>query len=313
MFLTRRALLTRLLPSLLAGAAASTSCGATDPPLVMTAGEPGGFYIEFADLLVAALRASGTTARAVKSGGSVDNIRRVASGQAALGLTLLDTAQSAVTGTAPFERVLPLSALGRVYENYMQLVVRAEDPADSVADLAGRPVALGAEGSGAAGFGERLLAAAGVAARAAHQPLRDAVQALESGSTDALLWSGGVPTPALAGLAARRPIRLLPLATHLPALRAAYGPVYGPATVPAGGYAGAPAVPTIGVANLLICADTLPDEAARQIVRTLVTDAPELVPDAALGTQYLDQRSLIGTEPVPLHAGAAAGYRDLHG
>ena len=57
----------------------------------MTAGEPGGFYIELADLLVAALRASGTTARAVKSGGSVDNIRRVASGQAALGLTLLDT------------------------------------------------------------------------------------------------------------------------------------------------------------------------------------------------------------------------------
>jgi uncharacterized protein len=83
--------------------------------------------------------------------------------------------------------------------------------------------------------------------------------------------------------------------------------------VPAGGYAGAPAVPTIGVANLLICADTLPDEAARQIVRTVVTDAPELLPDAALGTQYLDQRSLIGTEPVPLHAGAAAGYRDLHG
>ena len=46
----------------------------------------------------------------------------------------------------------------------------------------------------------------------------------------------------------------------LPALRAAYGPVYGRAMVPAGGYAGALAVHTIGVANLLICADTLPYE-----------------------------------------------------
>jgi hypothetical protein len=61
--------------------------------------------------------------------------------------------------------------------------------------------------------------------------------------------------------------------------------------VPARGHAAALAVPTIGVANLLICANTLPDEAARQIVRALVTDALELVPDAALGTQFLDQRS----------------------
>ena len=57
----------------------------------MTTGEPGGVYIEFSDLLVAALRASGTAARAVKAGGNVDNIRRVASGQAALGLTLLES------------------------------------------------------------------------------------------------------------------------------------------------------------------------------------------------------------------------------
>ena len=122
-----------------------------------------------------------------------------------------------------------------------------------------------------------------------------------------------MPTPALAGLAARRPIRLLLLATHPAGTARRVRPVYCRATVPARGYAAALAVPTIGVANLLICANTLPDEAARQIVRTLVTDAPELVPDAALGTQYLDQRSHDRDRTVPLHAGAAAGYRDLHG
>ena len=316
MRLTRRHLLTRLLPRTLAGALAGTavaSCTAPGPPIVVSAGEPGGIYVEFADLLVARLAAAGVPARSVESGGSVDNLRRIADGSAVLGLSLVDAAQSAVAGTAPFDRPLPMRALGRVYENYMQLVVRAEDPFRSVADLAGRPVSLGAAGSGAATFGDRLLAAAGVDAGVERRPLREATAALASGATDALLWSGGVPTPALVELAASRPIRLLPLADQLPALRAAFGAVYGPATVPADGYAGVPAVSTVGVANLLVCPPGLADSAAGQIATVLVTEAPALVPGSALGTQYLDQRSLIGTDPVPLHPGAAAAYRDLHG
>jgi TRAP transporter TAXI family solute receptor len=191
--------------------------------------------------------------------------------------------------------------------------VRAEDPATSTADLAGRPVSLGSVGSGAAVFGDRLLAAAGIAADETRRPLRDAVAALEAGAADALLWSGGVPTPALAELAARRPVRLLPLAEHLPQLRARHGTVYGPVTVPAGAYGPAGPVPTVGVANLLVCSPDLPADTAAAVARTLVAAAPALVPESALGTQYLDQRSLIGTGDVPLHPGAAAAYRGLHG
>jgi TRAP transporter TAXI family solute receptor len=191
--------------------------------------------------------------------------------------------------------------------------VRAEDPFTGTADLAGRPVSLGAVGSGAAVFGDRLLAAAGIAADVTRRPLRDAVSALESGTTDALLWSGGVPTPALAELAARRPVRLLPLAEHLPQLRSRHGGVYGPVTVPAGAYGPAEPVPTVGVANLLVCTPALPDETAAAVARTLVAAAPDLVPVSALGTQYLDQRSLIGTGEIPLHPGAVAAYRALHG
>lgn len=297
----------------LAAGSLSTGCAPAPAPLVVSAGEPGGFYVEFAHLLVARLAAAGLPATAVETAGSVDNLRHVADGTAALGLALVDAAQSAVSGTEPFVGPLPVRALGRVYENYMQLVVRAEDPVHGLADLAGRPVSLGAAGSGAATFGDRLLATAGVAAGVQRRGLRDATAALAAGDTDALLWSGGVPTPALAELAARRPVRLLPLGEHLPALRAAYGPVYGPATVPAGGYPGVPAVATVGVANLLVCAAGLAAATAAEVVTVLVTDAPALVPESALGAQYLDQRSLIGTDPVALHPGAAAAYRDLHG
>jgi TRAP transporter TAXI family solute receptor len=302
-----------LLRGLLAAPLLTACTGRAAEPLALAAGEPGGFYVEFGELLAAALRAAGVPVTVLGTGGSVQNIEQVRDGAAALGVALTDIALAARGGEDPFDVPVPLHAIGRVYENYMQLVVRAEDPATSTAHLAGRPVSLGAVGSGAAVFGDRLLAAAGVAAQVSRRPLREAVAALEAGSADALLWSGGVPTPALAELAARRPVRLLPLAEHLPQLRALHGTVYGPVTVPAGAYGPAGPVPTVGVANLLVCSPDLPADTAAAVARTLVAAAPALVPDSALGTQYLDQRSLIGTGDVPLHPGAAAAYRDLHG
>lgn len=295
----------------LAGLTACTNGSST--PVTVAAGEPGGFYVEFGGLLVQQLVERGTPATVTVTGGTVDNIAMLAAGRAALALALADVAASALTGASPYAAPIPLRALGRVYENYMQVVVRAEDRIAGPVDLVGKQVSLGAPGSGAAVFGERLLAVAGIAASTTHRPLREAVAALESGSSDALLWSGGIPTPALAELAVRRPIRLLPLAAHLPELQTRYGSAYGPVSVPPGAYGSNAGVATIGVANLLVAMPTLPDDVAGAVVRTLVEAAPALVPTTALGTQYLDQRSLIGTGDVPLHPGAAAAYRLLHG
>lgn len=284
------------------------ACGTpATAPLVIAAGEVGGFYLEFAQLLAEALREARVPATPVSTEGSVSNIELLARGRAELGLTLADVALDARA------RNDDLLTLGRVYENYMQVVVRAEDPITTVADLDGRAVSLGAPGSGAAMFGDRLMAVARVRPVVSRRALAAAVESLGSRAVDALLWSGGVPTPALANLARRRPIRLLPLDAELPALRVRYGHVYGLATVPAGLYGATGAVATIGVSNLLVARGVLPDQTASTVVETLVGAAPRLIPASAVGTQFLDQRSLIDTGDVPLHPGAVAAYRELHG
>jgi TRAP-type uncharacterized transport system substrate-binding protein len=83
--------------------------------------------------------------------------------------------------------------------------------------------------------------------------------------------------------------------------------------VPSGGYRFVHQVPTIGVANLLVGLPSLPDDVAAAVVHVLVERADQLVPQEALGTQFLDIRTLIGTTDLPLHPGAAAAYRQLHG
>ncbi|MFC4858314.1 TAXI family TRAP transporter solute-binding subunit [Actinophytocola glycyrrhizae] len=298
---TRRTFLT------LATAFLATACtSGPQQTLRVAAGEPGGFYKEFADLLAGELPAT-----VLSTTGSVANLGLVRDGGADLALTLADAAAAAYAGRAPFTTPVPLRAIGRVYENYMQLVVPADSPARSVADLAGRRLSLGAEGSGAALFGDRLLARSGVTATVDHNPLAEAVAELAEGGVDAILWSGGVPTPAIAELHRRRPIRLIDLTDQLAALQSAHGPVYERVAVPDGGY-GHP-VDTIGVPNLLVTHRDLPDDVAAAVAGVLVTRASRLVPPQALGTQYLDQRSLIATAPLPMHPGAATAYRDLRG
>jgi uncharacterized protein len=283
--------------------AAGCTGGAPSGELAIAAGERGGMYFDFATLLAAQL--TGLRGRALETEGSLANLALLADGRAQVALTLVDAALVADPG-------LELRALGRVYENYLQLVVREDDPARVPADLAGRVVSMGAEGSGASLSGERMLVALGLvdSVRVEHFRLTDAATALADRRIDALLWSGGVPTPALDRLSG---IRLLPLADLVPGLRAAHGSVYEQVPVPVGVYGATREVPTIGVANLLVCRASLPDPTAAAITRTLISRAAALVPQQTLGTQFLDARSLIGTAGLPLHPGSTTTYRNLHG
>jgi TRAP transporter TAXI family solute receptor len=313
--ITRRSL---LLAGLLGAAGCATS-GYGGPPrdLVIAAGERGGLYFAFAELLAAQITGAEPKLRAtaLETTGSVANAALLASGQAQLAMMLADTAQTATDGKAPFTSALPLAALGRVYENYLQLVVRADGPVHALPDLTGRVVSLGATGSGAALVGDRVLAAAGLdrALVLEHRTLRAATDGVAQGQLDALLWSGGVPTPALADLDATVGIRLLPLDAVLATLRDRYGPVYDRVLVPPGAYRTVRDVPTIGVANLLTCRADLPTDIAAVITAVLVERAARLVPDQAVGAQYMDIRALISTAGIPLHPGAATAYRRLHG
>jgi TRAP transporter TAXI family solute receptor len=322
--MTRRRFLATLALGLTATTAACGNPGYHSPPRTLTiaAGEPGGLYLEFAELLAAeiATEEPGLHAHAISTEGSLDNLERLAEGQVDLALVLTDAAQAITPASGPLRAPVPIRAIGRVYENYLQFVVLTASPIRTVADLAGRTLSLGAQGSGAELTGDRLLTAAGLSitgqtipVTVQHRPLADAIAALETGRIDALLWFGGVPTPALAALATRRGIRLLPLASMLPALRSAHGPVYEPVTIPADTYGPASAVTTIGVANLLVCQAGADPAMTATVARVLVTHAARLVPQQVLGTQFLDPRSLIATAGIPLHRGAITAYRALHG
>lgn len=294
--------------------------------VTVAGGEPGGFYLEFAGLLAESLQRHGAAgqATALTTGGSLENLDLLLSGRATLAVALSDSAaQRAAAGEAA---AVGISAVGKVYENYVHCVVRRDSSIRDVAGLAGRTVAVGEPGSGTSLTTPRLLEAAGLSSTAvgagpAHAGtvsvlnlgLNDGLAALRNGSVDALFWSGGVPTAAIAAAHADAGLGLLDLSPLLPALRAKHGLFYDRVLIPEGAYPGIPAVWTVGVANLLLCRSDADAQTVKKTVEILVDHAQELVPRSSLGVQFLSPDSLINTPGLPLHPAAAAAYRELHG
>ncbi|NUP01331.1 MAG: TAXI family TRAP transporter solute-binding subunit [Nonomuraea sp.] len=291
----------------LGSALLAAGCSTTPPvELRLVTGLAGGPYGVLGDRLAGELRRDGLTVRVVETAASVQNLTMMADGRADVGFALADSADDAVR-----VRHQPVTALARMYMNYVHLVVRAGARIAAVDDLAGRSVSIGAEGSGTAVTATRVLSAAGLRTppEVSRLGLDASITALRDGRIEAFFWSGGVPTPALAALGG---IALVPLESLVPVLRRRYGPVYEHAAVPSGAYAGVRQVPTVGTPSYLMCRATLADDLAFTVTETLFRARDRLQAPSAPGGR-LDKRYAIGTGVVALHPGAARYYRSVYG
>ncbi|MFD7866575.1 TAXI family TRAP transporter solute-binding subunit [Streptomyces sp. NPDC057682] len=252
------------------------------------------------------------------SEGSQQNIARVATGRADFTIATTDALATYLRDRKPgFER---LRGCVRLYDDYIQLVVKRGSDIGKVADLRGRTVAVGQPGSGVRLVADRIMTAAGL------DPVEDvtAVPAgidtmpklLEDGRLDAFFWSGGLPTSAVADLAARFPIRLVPLEEALvKRLQAAGGSTryYRSAVMPADAYLNAQqgqAVPTVAVANVLVTTDRTDPAMTEAFTRTVI-DSRDRIGREVHAAQLVDLRTAIYTDPLPLHEGAKRYYRSV--
>jgi uncharacterized protein len=253
----------------------------------------------------------GATVTTVPSGASTDNIRMLRAGDVHLGLSSLD-AIITTDGSVPGG----LSAVCRLYDSHLHLVVMAGSAIDGFSDLAGKRVSLGAHDSGTEFTSLRVLDLAAVNADGRSLSQAESAAALRDGEIDAMFSLTGVPTPAITDLAQRHPIRLIPLDEQAGALGTAYPGPYAPAMISATAYAGVPATRTVAVPNVLLVRNDLPHNLVYAITGTIFTHTGtittagrhdgEAVPEA----WQINVRTGISTASIPLHPGAAAWFRD---
>ena len=177
------------------------------------------------------------------SAGSVENLRRVNSGDADFGITYSGDLFLARNGKLPqdekkYENTL---AMAYLYGAPAHLVTLEGSGINAVADLAGKKVAVGGAGSGAAASAERYFRALGLWDKMEPQFIgySEAVSAMGDKLIDAVWVFAGFPNASVIQAAASNKIKILD--TVEAGQKAGFFdeyPFYSNVTIPAGTYSG---------------------------------------------------------------------------
>jgi len=324
-----------VLAAVLAGAARAQPQPATQEPRYFRIGTAatGGSFFEIGGLVAGAVSGPtegppcgrggscgvpGLVAVAQATPGSIGNLRLIDSGQIESGFAQADLAGWAYKGEKLFAESGPLRrlrAIGGLFPAAAHLVVRADSPIRSLADLKDRTIAIGGADSGSAADAAVLFDAAGFGERdLIRKNLRPgpATAELKAGTIDAIFLVGGYPVPAIRDLAASTPIRLVPIEGEIIDKLKKHFVHYKLADIPAGVYPGVDTLTrSLGFAVLWLVNSEVDSDLVYAITKSLWNPATAKLlstVDPIGGSIRLD-RALEGLS-VPLHPGAARFYRE---
>lgn len=242
---------------------------------------------------------------------SVDNCLLVGAGKSDLALIMADTGWDAYQGKGKFKTPLPLRTIAVLYPNNFHIVTTEGIGIEKVSDLKGKRVSTGAPGSGTEVMGLRILEAYGLDPDKAMKRDRlgasESAGALKDKKIDAYFWCGGLPTASITDLGATPgiKIKLIPHDDAVPKMREKYGPLYVKGIIPAKTYPGQEVdVPIAVVWNILICSESMKEDIAYDIVKTLFEHKPELVAVHREARWLSIEYQATGASPLPFHPGA---------
>jgi len=275
----------------------------------IAAGPEHGQYLRFAKSLPP-LKNSRTIALVTR--GSEENLRLLRDGKVSLAFSQADAALAAYTGKANFADEGPyprLRAIGSLYPEPVHVLVRANSPIRSIADLKGRAVAIGVPGSASRTTVLTVLEAHGLRAndyRAIEVPLGEALVTLRSQSVDAVMQVIGTPADSVRDALSAVSLRLVPLSQKVIETLAKAEVGYFAATIPRGSYSNqSEDVATIATAAVLLTSAELSDSEVAAITRYIYQGGRDLLArGTAQGPQVSAANARFGLS-IPLHDAAA--------
>ena len=284
---------------------------------IATGGTGGVYYVlggGVANMLTKSLPNVKVTAESTAA--SVDNAKLVDARKAELSFIAGDVAYDAYMGAGKFKNKVPLRNLLVPYSDFIQFVAVEGAGINSVKDLRGKRVSIGAPGSGTEVKGMRILEAVGIDPekdiKRDRLSVAESAGAMKDRKIEAFNWAGGLPTAAIMDLAATPGIhiKILDLGEILPKMREKYGPVYFSGVIPKGTYIGMQTdVQTVCVANVFCCHEKLDEELAYQITKLIFEKKSDLVLVHKEAAHITLQEAVVGS-PIPYHPGAIRFYKE---
>ena len=300
-----------------------TGCGgggdkAADPARISFAsGGTSGTYYPVASAIAQVWGGAveGLTVDVQATGASAENLNLVNNGDAEIAIVQNDVMYYANTATEGFSEAAPnegFLTLGTVYPEVCQLVVAGNSGIETVADLKGKAVSIGAMGSGVESNAKQILAAAGLTVadiQAQNLDFAESANAIKDGAIAAAFVTAGTPTTAVTELATTNDIKVLSLGDDIIKTLCETYSFYTPYTIPADVYNAAADTQTVAVKATIIVKADLDEELVYNMTKGLFENLDAVAEAHAKGAEMSLEGAVEGVS-VPLHPGAAKYFEE---
>jgi TRAP transporter TAXI family solute receptor len=313
-YLVITACLALLISSLFTGC--SKPAGSASNLILATGGTSGTYYPfggAMAQIFNTKIPKMNVTAQA--TGASAENIKLVNKGEAELAIVQNDVMDYAYNGTETFngEKFQNFRTIATLYPEVVQIIVSPESGINSVADMKGKRISVGAAGSGVESNAKQILEAYGLTfddIKASHLSFAESANGYKDKSLDGFFVTAGVPNSAIQDVSALQSVKVLAVDDATMAkLTAKYG-FYTPYTIKKDVYKGmAEDAKTVAVKATLITKKDLSDDVVYSITKALFENQKELGEAHAKGKELTLEDAVKGVS-VPFHPGAEKYFKE---
>ena len=249
------------------------------------------------------------------TGGTVENIKLLETGDVELGIVQGDLIEFALKGMEMFDRnYVKGRTMFRLYPEIITVAVRGSVPGvNTFKDLAGKRVSFGAPGSGSEASSRLILEALGLSYDdfdARFVTNTEAIAQMRDNLIDAMLLTGSIPHAGFIDVTTTQDVKILPIDEEARVSLHEKYPFLVPMDLPAGTYRGQPdAVPSLSVEALLICHADLPEDVVYEMVKTVWENHEEFV-QANMRAGYMEKNDPLKGSPIETHPGALKYYKE---
>ncbi|HEX6593787.1 MAG TPA: TAXI family TRAP transporter solute-binding subunit [Bacillota bacterium] len=282
--------------------------------ITILTGGSSGVYFPLGGTLAKIYTNMGATANSQSTAASATNATTLNQGKAEVAFAMGDTIADAYEGVDSFAEQGAqenLRTIASLYTNYLQIVARKDASIETVEDLKGKTIAVGAPGSGTEISAQRVLAAYDMTyddVTADYLSFSEGVEGIKNRNVDAIVISSGLPNAGILELATTEEVTIVEIEEEKIVEMEKDYPAYFPTKVPSETYGGMEEdVQTIGVNNVLMTHSDVPDEVVYEMTKGLFENISEMQ-DSHHAAKDIRLENALDHLPTPLHPGAEQFY-----
>ncbi|HLR80723.1 MAG TPA: TAXI family TRAP transporter solute-binding subunit [Bacillota bacterium] len=279
---------------------------------ILTGGTSGTYFPLGGEIAKIISDETGIQTDSVASNASADNVVDLQEGEAEIAFSQTDVMAYAVEGIHAFDGnpVDNVLAIGSLYPETIQIVTTSDSGIDSVEDLEGKTVSVGAPGSGTYVNAEQILEVHDMTMDdidAQNLDFGESTGGIQDGNIDAAFITAGTPTGAVEGLTATTDIDIVPVEQEKVDELIEKYPYYASDMIEEGTYGLEKDVPTVAVLAMLAVTEELSEDTVYDITSAIYENADQMSHAKA---EFITLENALDGIGIDLHPGAEKYFKE---